>query len=391
MRPSPRFLVWLIAFAAIVAGGVYWIASPSTEFFTFGNPLKSASRPMDSGPVEATVKNGAIFPVVPHIPPSAELVAKGGTIRGHVKLVPADSEQPHDLVVWLRPSRFHSGAKGAESRDLAVDGKGAFQTDGLKYASYEARAVAAGWSGIPSDVIVSPDATFVDITIRIFKCPDLSGFIRDQTRQPVEAVRVVFSGRSETGANIYEESATASDGSFIFKSVADGEYTVKAGPIGNPLRPPLVIQVREGIAPTVLIDIPKVATVEVRTTVPGYDFPLDGVLVVISRAKSAEAVPENAISGTDGKVIFKNLPAGQYVVRASREYFMPSQATFYIDSGETERVTLSLMPLLDDLIAQLDQTVPPEPAPETNFPPQGPPVPADQNPPIEPNPPKPPK
>lgn len=378
MRVSTGPILLIIFAALLIAGAVFWIANPSSDLFTFGEGTRAGAG--DSVAERELARANPTKNAAPkdlHIPPPAELVAKGGTLHGRVRFEPADAGAPKGLALMLRPSRFVAGKETAESRDLSVDAKQNFLAERLKFGAYELRATAPGWSGVPSEVSLTRDMPYADLQIRIFKNPDVTGYVRDFTRLPIEGIRVTLAGRDELGSTVYEEAYSAADGGFLFKSVPDGEFTIAAGSPGNPLRTPLSISVREGRAPSVAIDVPTPATLQCDLFVPGYNVPVEGVFVTIFRAGADGGATENAISPANGKVIFKNLPAGKYIIRASREYFRPVNTFVMLEEGKTESAYLKMMPLLDELLVQFSFAAPPEPAPEFPVPPMGPPAPEE--------------
>lgn len=363
MRITAPTLVFLLLLTVAVAFGVIWFTSDPTQRFTFGG---RASVPEAATGV--SVGDGLAHAEAPPdpnlvIPPSAAQLARGGTVRGRVRIESADAGRPADLVVWVRPSRFGAGRETAVSRDITVDAKGEFLAEGLPWAAYEIRASATGWTGTPSDVRVSPKSPYSDVTIRIAKSPDVVGLVHDRARMPLEGLRVELSGSNEFNHSILDETFTGPGGSFKFKNVPDGNFRVIVGNPGNPLRSPLEFQVRGAGVPTLAIEVPVLSTLEVRVNVSGFAAPIEGALVSMYRVTGEAAAVETALTGPEGVVKYKNLPPGKYSVRASREYFKPSDAALVIEEGVNEPATLELLPLLDEILSQFMIGLPAGPEP----------------------------
>jgi hypothetical protein len=278
-----------------------------------------------------------------------------------VQLEPSDATPPADLVVLLRPSRFHVGAKGGEARDIAIDASRRFAASGLPLAAYEARVHAADWEGQPMEVTLSGLVPHCDITLRAFRRADLLGYVRDVTRAPLEKTRVSIQGQSERGARVALETATAADGSFRFDKLEDGNYVAKVGFPNIPLRAPTQFEVRGGKAPTLLLECPRLCGIEARVVVRGVKVPVEGFFVTCLRTETKlGGEVESLLTDDDGRVTFRNLPPGKYALRGSREYFRRVNETIVLEEGKVEKVTLDAYPLLDDLLQSLN----PNPKPD---------------------------
>jgi hypothetical protein len=356
MRISTGPIVILMVFAAVAAGAVVWIVSSGGQPFTFGS---MASRPADNpaGQTGLAVADASADPNL-SIPPTAAQVVAGATISGRIRIEGAAS-MPADLTVALRPARFHKNKSRAVSKDLKVNARGEFRAEGLPYAAYELRGLAGGYSGQATEVNISQSAPFVYVDVRLVKNPDISGTLRDTMRSPIADMRVVLAGRDELGHTLQKETQTNAAGMFQFTSVPDGDYSITAGVANFPLRSPLEFQVREGVAPAIGIDVPMPSAVEVRTFVPGFDVPVEGVTVVLFKDNAEGSATESYLTGNDGKIVIKNLPPGKYVIRGTREYFRQADAALHLAEGQFEQVELAMAPLLDELVEQMQSTIPP--------------------------------
>ncbi|MFN0205168.1 MAG: collagen binding domain-containing protein [Planctomycetota bacterium] len=360
MRISSRSIVFLLLSAAGLILAIVWVVGGLKSPFTFGSRPSQNTNSLDRDATGLPLAEAAAS-ADPNlrIPPSPAEIARGATIKGRVKHEPAGEPLPADLVVQLRPARFHKNKERAVSKDLKVNARGEFTAEALPYAAYELRATAAGWSGVASELNILQTAPYVNVNIRIIKNPKLSGSVRDTMRVPVSAMRVELAGRDEIGTVVRKDTNTDGAGMFHFEDVPDGDYTVTVGDVNHPLRTPLTIQVREGVAPSVAIDIPVPASIAARAFVPGYDVPVEGVSVLMFRASDLGSATESIVTGNDGKATFKNLPPGKYIIRATREYFKSVDAAVNLAEGQFETVDLGMEPMLEELIQQLELSNPP--------------------------------
>ena len=357
MRPSFALAAAVLAATGLVVGGLLWLSLPKSA----GDSETSSDSEMNAGSgLPAMAHADAARPRGTGTESAA--VAQGpGSISGRVILDPSDAKAPNDLVVFLRPSRFQTGSKGTVAREIKVDAAGRFATKGLPLGAYEARAHAAEWEGQPLEVALTESVRHCDITIRAFRRGDLLGFVRDATRAPLEGVQVVIQGTAERGARVVHETTTAADGSFRWDRIEDGNYSVAVGYPNIPLRSPLDFQVRDGKAPTLVLDVPRLSGIDVRVVVSGVDVPVEGFSVTCVRAEaSGGGEVATLLTDAEGRASFRNLPPGNYAVRGFREYFKRVSASVRIEVGKVEPVHLEAVPLLDELIQSLN----PNPKPD---------------------------
>ncbi len=366
MRMSSRRLI--LAGVPLAAGLVIWAIWPGGA----GDAAVGGSRATSDGTGSAAGRHGParVDPpeTIPRIPPSAAEIARGGAVQGRVQLriagtewIDRESPVPAGMLVELGPSRFVAGGEGAATRRLEVGNDLAFATEGLPFASYELRAIAPGWSGAPSTVVLSPTQPFADVTLRAMRCPDLLGYLRDRTRAPVEGVTIVCAGRTDRGDSVSHETRTIGDGSFRFEAIEDGSYRIEAGPPGELLLDPRPIAVRDGRAPDVVLEVPPLAALAMRVVVQGIDVPIEGFLVSVAR-RGRGATSLITITGDDGRADFRNLLPGPYSVVATRDDFRAVNAEVVLEEGATERFDLNTIPLIPELLpSHLFAPVPPAP------------------------------
>jgi carboxypeptidase family protein len=284
-----------------------------------------------------------------------------GSLSGKVSLEPADAAVPEDLVVLLRPSRFHAGTRGTSSRELAVDAARRFKTEGLALGAYEARVHGGTFEGLPLELQLTESVPHIDVALRAFKRPDLLGFVRDEGRAPVEKVRVAIQGTAERGARVAMETTTLSDGSFRFERIEDGNYEVSVGYPNLPLRVPLRFEVRDGVTPKLLLDVPRLSGIDATVVVTGILIPVEGFHVTCVRLDSPGAGEvESVATDAEGRVAFHNLPPGRYALRGFREFFKRVNGAATLQPARIEKVQLEAYPLDEDLLRSLEWMANPE-------------------------------
>jgi hypothetical protein len=341
MRAPTRTIALLIAAGAITGFVALLTPPPPRASSVAPGPRQPAEIPDQSQPARAEAG-------VVRIPPSAAEIARGGALRGRV-LLPKGSAPPPKLGVLVRPSRFLVRSEGAATRDLPVAADLSFAFEGLPFASYDVQAHASGWTGIPSSVELSPLEPAAHAAIRIVPSPSLAGVVRDETRAPLESVRIGLVGITDLGAAVDTQTLTAADGRFRFMSIADGRYTLSIGPEVDPLRPPIDVSVVQAAAPELTVDVPAPGSLEITIVAEGTDFPLEGFEVTTLRT-SPEAKAHVGLTGSDGRVEHRTLRPGPYSIVGSRREFTQVRSTVAVEPGKIARVRLEAFPFVEGLV-----------------------------------------
>lgn len=352
MRRSLAPLVILVIGACSVLFALWFLTSEAGKRHRAAEGTESAAdasggeSPLARAELEARTRSASADPT-----PSVDGPA---SLTGKVLIETRGSDAPATVNVLVRPSRFMKGRETAVARDLRVTEQLRFSAAGLPYGAYQVRAVAEGYTGAPLEVRLDGGARKADLVVRLRKNPNLTGFVRDATRAPVEKARVLVEGTTGVGDAFGFETSTGPDGAFTVPSIPDGTYTVRVGPVGVPLRKPTDLAVRDGEVPWLVIDVPILGSLEVRVEIPGLDLPLEGVYLTCIRTELDNGGEvESALSDAEGRVVFRNLLPGAYSVTGTREYFRRATGRVRIAGGDAEKMRLELVPELDELIQVL--------------------------------------
>jgi hypothetical protein len=340
MRISAGLAAPLVFAACALAAGIWFVSRPRDG--------GAGSRPdpgLDAPANEGGIPKGANGPVRTDI----------ATLAGNIVIEPADAGVPAELSVTLLPSKFLRGGDTAAPRKLELAGTQQFRAEGVPFGSYELRASAPGFSGTPMDLRLSPVSPYTHVTLRLSRNPDLLGYVRDDTRAPVEQLLVSIAGKTDAGERAAFETRTGADGSFKIIGIPDGRYTATLGAAVSPLRAPEVFEVREGKAPTFIFDVPRLCSIEARVLIPGVEVPVEGVSVTCVRTElKGGGEIESLVTDNDGRVMFRNLLPGKYSILGTRDYFRRMTGRAAPAPGTTEKVVVDAIPILDELIESLN-------------------------------------
>lgn len=350
MRVPIGVRILAVAAALAALGGLAWLTRPEHSHDPGAPDLGGAGAP--GAPLaHAPLARGAAGSGAG----GAAAAAPKGAFAGKVVLDPPDSPVPADLVVLVRPSRFHVGSEGAIAKEVPSDGKLGFRAGELPFGAYELRAHASDFTGTPVEVQLSEAIPYAFVTLKATRRADVAGFVRDATKAPLDRARVSLQGASDRGAPVALETKTAADGSFRFERIEDGRYTIVVGFPNVPLRSPLEIEVRGGKSPLLLLEVPRLCGIDVRVAVPGIDAPVEGFAVSCVRTElDRGGEVESALTDAEGRVSFRNLPPGRYALRAAREFFRRAEGRAVLADGIIEKVRIEAVPVLDEILDSLN-------------------------------------
>ncbi len=149
-------------------------------------------------------------------------VSASGTTR-------STDDRGHFRIFGLTPGDYYVAAlAGAFATDPRSPGQDRYDVGGIAPTYYPGTAEVAGAK--PVRVGFGQDVTNAVLTLMPTRTADISGRLTTRDGQPVSrgTVTLSISDRLGSAAFMYSSTATSADGSFAFRNVPPGSYTVQA-------------------------------------------------------------------------------------------------------------------------------------------------------------------
>lgn len=208
-----------------------------------------------------------------------------------------------------------------------TDATGAYTLDNIPAGTYSLAAVADGYrlSGAQSLTLLSGASQPVNFTLTADATLALGAIAGTLTVTTLEG-QVPLGGAkvslNNAGGETIATTYTADDGEFIFYDVADGAYTLTATATGYQTAGPLAVTVAAGSFANVSLST-QVDTRTYSGTVSGIIRDQNGAAVAdcfvglyLVNQLGQEQLLAATKTNTDGKYLFGNVLAGQYLVKA---------------------------------------------------------------------------
>lgn len=258
-----------------------------------------------------------------------------GGLRGHVE-ARGGAAFPESWSLLFAPSRFLDGqGNPIERRVEFTGGVRDFEVEGLPLGGYDVRIAAPGWNSRIFPVLLERTTPIPFVNLEIYPAGHLEGRLVGADKLPAEGVAVFIEALAD-GERLDAVSDLA--GVFRFTNVLDGEYRLYVGPKNNPLIEPLSLSF---LSPAMYLpdfELPVLGEVEfIVTDIEGL--PLAGVS--LHGSGTAGGVVEG-LTGADGTLLVRFLPAGRYRVRADLEGKSTRRTSFDLTTEERAEVHVRL-------------------------------------------------
>lgn len=259
-----------------------------------------------------------------------------GGLRGHVEARGAGAAFPESWSLLLEPSLFLAGqGHPIERRVEFTGGVRDFEIEDLPLGGYDVRIAAPGWNSRIFPVLLERTTTSPFVNLEIYPAGHLEGRLVGADKLPAEGIALVLEALVD-GERLEATSDLA--GVFRFESVLDGNYRLIVGHGNNPLIEPLSLSFLSPAMYLPDLELPPLGEAEfIVSDVEGL--PLGGVSV---RGSGTAGGVVEGLTGPDGKLLVRYLPAGHYRVRADLEGKGTRRTSFDLTAEERAEVHLRL-------------------------------------------------
>jgi len=280
------------------------VPSPSAE--------REAEPPGSSG--AADVGNAPGSPDSRGIVRGEVVVREGASMppRWTLVLEPHPWLQGHDSVVTRR-REFEKGETSFEERDLPLGG-------------YLARAEAASMNCLPASVLLVRDSSEAFVTLLLAPGGFIDGGVLDFEGRPAEGLDVTLESvetRQRTSLS------TDPAGTYLFRDVTDGEYTLTFGRPESPLLPAESLAFKAPSLRFPTRSLPPTGTLKVQV--------IDESLRPLARVHISGSAPRatalDTFSDHLGLAVVRYLLPGRYRIDAQGEAGLEASSAVELDAG----------------------------------------------------------
>ena len=261
-----------------------------------------------------------------------------GELRGHVEL-DGGGPFPTRWTLVLSPSATLVGRERATEREIEFTaGEQDFHVRDLPLAGYDVSARAAGLQGVAYPVLLDRATPNPFINLRLSPAGFVTGRILDHDGLPAEGVPITL---LELPDNRVRPAETDAAGIYRIEPVVDGAYELLIGHASSP-----ILSERRSLR----VSAPGLS-------VPDMELPPLAELEILVQDTNGTALVDAVVRGsgnrggliegrTDvfGLLKARYLPGGRYRVHAEYEGYADRRISIELLPGDTEKVTLSMIP-----------------------------------------------
>jgi hypothetical protein len=325
--------------AQITIGSVGYASTDSKGYFRFDGMPLGTYRIVTSDPVTGARASAV---VVLSIPDKTESVLLVEGLRGEVNGFVRDSYGVGFVAGARVTIGYSDGLTPSVTVTTGPDGR--FSFPGSPMGSFSLSASYTMPSGVSvsghATGLLQDSATVASVTIELNPLGNLPVLVlRPDGTNPAPETRLWLSGRFERDAD--------PQGNAIFADLALGNYTLRAiSRVGGELRNGVEVGVSvsaRGTNALVSVVLPGVGAVNGQVLASDGVTPVSNAEVTLTMHRAPfSGTSETALSDSDGRFTFIDIPTGAYVVTAAKGSLAASRNGVVNFHGQTNELTLRL-------------------------------------------------